>query len=98
MVCVFVERHTRVDDVIMLSVELLQMCCDHRAQLWLNLGMLSFDLDLHGDSFFPSELRAVLQLSDPLLTGAMSAAIQRALCLDAVADDATATVFARRGQ
>jgi hypothetical protein len=100
MVGILVERHTRVDDVIMLSDDPLRMSRDHCAQLWLNLGMLSFDVDLHGHS--PSLLRfalcAVLQLRDPLLAGTMGAAIHRAVCLDAVTDDAAATVCARRGQ
>jgi hypothetical protein len=100
MVRIFVERHTRVDDVIMLSIAPLQMFCDRRAQLWLNLGMLSFDGDLHGTSFALPRfgLCAVLQLSDALLASTMGAAIDRAVCLDAVADDAAATVCARRGK
>jgi hypothetical protein len=100
MVRVFVERYTRMDDVIMLSVERLQMFCDHRAQLRLDLGMLSFDVDLYDNSFFllRTGLCAVLHVSDPLCAGIMGAAIYRAVYFDTMAEDAAATVFARRGK
>jgi hypothetical protein len=62
--------------------------------------MLSFAVDLHVKTFSLPRfgLGAVLQLSDALLASTMGAAIHRAVCLDAVTDDAAATVCARRGK
>ena len=43
MVGVFVERHARVENVVVLGVGFLQTVCDHLTQSRLNVGMLPFD-------------------------------------------------------
>jgi hypothetical protein len=50
MVGTFVERHARAHDVLVLRLKLFKTLRDAPAKLGLNVRMLSFDVDLHGNS------------------------------------------------